>query len=238
MVGKVIRDYMEGGGKKLTVPAFGTFMRRENGEVIFVDLLRGDDRTLSEMVEDAGGYSEVEAMALIDRFIFETKTAIERHGSATIEGFGTMMLDHKGVYQFRYSPKARPVQEHAVQETLFTESPEQARKVPQQNAPQRAARPTQSPASRPSAQHSAPASQRPANNPATAPVGRQQPSHPQSRPQPRPAQNRNRPQDRRPKKQKLSNTDTILVVAIAAAAIALIAMIFAFSAGNMPFLQN
>ncbi len=120
MVGKVIRDYMEGGAKKLTVPGFGTFMRRDGGEVIFVDLLRGDDHILSEMVEDRGGYSEIEAMAVIDRFIFETKNAIESRGNASIAGFGTMTLDHKGVYQFDYSPGARPVKkETAVQESLF-----------------------------------------------------------------------------------------------------------------------
>jgi nucleoid DNA-binding protein len=119
MVGKIIRDYIEGGAKKLTVPGFGTFMRRENGGVVFVDLLRGDDTTLSEMVEDTGGYSQLEAMALIDRFIFETRNRIERHGSAAIDGFGTMRVDHKGVFQFDYSPRARAVKETATQERLF-----------------------------------------------------------------------------------------------------------------------
>lgn len=119
MVSKVIRDYMEGGAGKLTVPGFGTFMRRGKGEIVFVDLLRGDDPTLSQLVEDAGGYSELEAMALIDRFIFRTKSAIERQGSATIEGFGSMTIDSKGIYQFTHTPaRAKKTSETAVQEKI------------------------------------------------------------------------------------------------------------------------
>ncbi len=128
MVGKIIRDYMEGGARKLTVPGFGTFMRKddatdgkERGGIIFVDLLRKDDGVLRELVEDYGQYSEVEAMALVDRFIFETRTAIERKGSSTIDGFGTMTLDHKGLYQFDYSPRTAPRREKAVQEKLFAD---------------------------------------------------------------------------------------------------------------------
>lgn len=119
MVGKVIRSHFEGGAKKLTVPGFGTFMRKDGGEVIFVDLLRTDDGVLSELVEDYGNYSEVEAMALIDRFIFETRTTIERAGHSKIDGFGTLTLDHKGAYRFDYTPRAVPRRENAVQEKLF-----------------------------------------------------------------------------------------------------------------------
>ena len=217
MVGKVIRDYMEGGAKKLTVPGFGTFMRRDEGGVIFVDLLRGDDGVLREMVEDAGNYSEVEAMALIDRYIFETKNTIERHGSATIDGFGTMTLDPKGVYQFEYSPKFRPVKEHAVQERLFEKEPPrsaQPSQTPQSPAPQ--------PASPRAAQPHAEVRRDPPSRTATKP--------PQRRPQAeKPA--------RRPQSKK-SAADTVLIVAIVAAAIALIAMIFGMSSAGMPFLQK
>jgi nucleoid DNA-binding protein len=215
MVGKIIREYMEGGAKKLTVPGFGTFMRRGGGnahggsgyaegegeQIIFVDLLRGDDKTLSELVEDAGGYSEVEAMALIDRFIFEARNSLEKRGSATIDGFGTMTLDHKGVIQFRYSPSGRrPAREETVvQERLFE--------------PVKAAPPV-----------------------AKAPVV-QRPAQPAQRPQQqRPPVRRVAP---RPKKPAATPTDRILIIAIVAAAIALIAMIFGLTSGNsMPFLQQ
>jgi nucleoid DNA-binding protein len=222
MVGRVIRDYMEGGAKKLTVPGFGTFLRREGGdgnargEVIFVDLLRGDDHTLSELVEDSGQYSEVEAMALIDRFIFETKTAIERGGSATIEGFGVMTLDHKGLYRFNYSPKKRLVKEHAVQERLF-ETP--ASRTPVSRTPASGAH---------SGAHSEVRRPRPVvpqNSEPDAPR-RPEPVQARGRVASKAAPNRN---------SRLTRSDLFVVIAIVAAAIALVAMIFGMWTGNMSF---
>jgi nucleoid DNA-binding protein len=230
MVGKVIRDYIEGGAKKLTVPGFGTFMRRDegggnaHGGVIFVDLLRTDDGALREMVEDRGGFSEVEAMALIDRFIFETKNTIERTGNATIDGFGTMSLDQKGVYQFTYSPKARAVKENAVQERLFEkETPRPTSPRPARTT--EANRPT--PPTRPAVKHT----DEWEDEPRKVRTPRSEKRRPERR-SPQPAGARRKPQGKR------STTDTILIVAIAAAAIALIAMIFGMTAGNMPFLQR
>lgn len=114
MIAKIIREYMEGGHKKLTVPGFGTFMRKDSGDIIFVGLLRKDDGMLRGLVEKFGHYSEVEAMALVDRFIFEVRNGIEKNGSAPLDGFGTMYLDESGQYQFERLPQARtPVRESA-----------------------------------------------------------------------------------------------------------------------------
>jgi hypothetical protein len=184
-----------------------------HGGVIFVDLLRTDDGALREMVEDRGGFSEVEAMALIDRFIFETKNTIERTGTATIDGFGTMSLDQKGVYQFAYSPKVRAVKEHATQERLFEkETPRPARPTPQ--------------TPRPIAKQMDEWEDEPRKVRTPRPA-KQQPAR-----RPQPAGARRKPQGKR------SAADTILIVAIVAAAIALVAMIFGMTAGNMPFLQR
>lgn len=218
MVGKVIRDYMEGGAKKLTVPGFGTFMRKEgspegndHGTVIFVDLLRKDDGLLRELVEDYGQYSEVEAMALVDRFIFETRTAIERTGSSVIDGFGTMMLDHKGLYEFDYSPRVAPRPEKAVQEKLF-EANEQPK-----------------PANKPTAD--------PVHKPAPKPESqRTETAKPASK---RPEPHYNRPQTNSAKRvNKKLKTDVVLLVAIAVAVVAILVLIFGLSSGNAPFLNN
>ncbi len=229
MVGKVIRDYMEGGAKKLTVPGFGTFMRREgaqdgndggsaHGDIIFVDLLRGDDKTLSELVEDHGGYTELEAMARIDRWIFETRNAVERNGSAVIAGFGTLTIDHKGVYKFHHSPTPRPTKETAVQERLFEVG----------TPPPSVGRPTSTPPKEGNTAvrggekvaGTASHSRFPSSGGAARSAGVVKIS-PQKRPTARP-----------------SRMDTVLIVAIIAAAIALVALIFGMSSGNMPFLSK
>ena len=211
MVGKIIRDYMEGGNKKLTVPGFGTFMRKDSGEVIFVDLLRKDDGKLRELVEDYGRYGEVEAMALVDRFIFETKNSIEKNGSAPVDGFGTMFLDDKGLYQFDYAPKAetaKPVKENPVQEQLFPKEEPQPR-------------PVQKTADKPVKTSS---SVRPAASMPTKAEGGF--VHEAMR--------------RPPKKTKGkgSKPDMLILIAIIVAAIAILIMIFGLSTGNMPFLNK
>ncbi len=214
MVGKVIRDYMEGGAKKLTVPGFGTFMRRDGTQggssIIFVDLLRVDDsNTLSEMVEDRGSLSELEAMARIDRWIFETRNALERRGSAVIEGFGTFTVDHRGGYKFNHSPVARPTKETAVQERLFDDANRRHEKSRDFNPR--------------STKHSAD------SLPAASADGLSRRTHPKGFSQ---------PSKKRKPTTKPSRMDTILIVAIIAAAIALVVLVFGMSSGNMPFLSK
>ncbi|MDR2882410.1 MAG: hypothetical protein LBU98_01305 [Alistipes sp.] len=223
MVGKVIRDYMEGGAKKLTVPGFGTFMRREStqgggsahGDVIFVDLLRGDDGTLSELVEDCGGYSELEAMARIDRWIFETRNAVERNGSAAIEGFGTLTVDHKGVYKFSHSPSIRPTKETAVQESLFGARTTGA-----------GTRPSVKPDGDEKKDFVSHRGLKPSN------------AEPRESPGRTPQKGIGPTPKKRGQATKPTHTDTILIVAIIAAAIALVALIFGMSSSGMPFLSK
>lgn len=207
MVGKIIRDYIGAGNKKLTVPGFGTFMRKDSGEIIFVDLLRKDDGVLRGLVEEYGNYSEVEAMALVDRFIFGIKHGIERNGSAAIEGFGTMTLDDKGLYQFDYSAQPAPVREKPVQESLFP---------PKSTLQQRPQQPSPAPKPRPAGAR--PASPQPARRPAQ-----------QARPAARPT--------RKPAKGKPAKIDMWIVIAIVAAVIAIVIIVYGLSGSSLPFLQ-
>lgn len=163
MVAKIIREYMKSGHKKLTVPEFGTFMRKDTGEIIFVDLLRKDDGVLRKLVEDYGHYSEVEAMALVDRFIFETRNGIEKNGSVALEGFGTIFRDAKGLYQFELQAQTRP----APQPAAVPKPP-----VPKQEPPQTVS-PAGTPVRRPSPPPVQPTSAVPPRR--TAPAVRRKP---------------------------------------------------------------
>ena len=247
MVGKVIRDYMEGGAKKLAVPGFGTFMRKKkegdeggHGEVIFVDLLRKDDGVLRQLVEDYGRYSEVEAMALVDRFIFETKNAVERRGSASIEGFGTMTIDAKGSYRFDYAPKAKPRQEKAVQEKLFGDN-SGAKTTP-------SIVPTVTPPSLRGAdgdevRHCEERSDEAIHLSDSGLLRASSPRNdnaPKKRPTPKGfSPTKTTQASRRKKKTKPSRADIFMIIAVAAALIAILAMVFGLSTtGNMPFLNK
>jgi len=100
MISKIIHDYLKC-DKRITIPGFGSFIRKENGQIAFVEILRGDDGVLSELVRRHGDYTEVEAAATIDRFIFEIKHALQTRGSIHIKGLGTMSLKQGGKIDFR-----------------------------------------------------------------------------------------------------------------------------------------
>lgn len=218
MIGEIIRDYLDAGNRKLTVPGLGTFMRKDSGEVIFVDLIRKDDGVLRKLIEDSGPHSDIEAMAFVDRFIFEIKRSMDRDGRARIEGLGTMTFDDRGMYLFKPSAGARP-----------EESRPQAPK-PAENRPEHHPAP-----SRPA--HSSP----PARDERTAPPAGGERAPSQAR---RPApiherQKRPAPKQARGQAPKKSNTGVLLVtIAIIAALIAIVAMIFGLSVNNkLPFIE-
>lgn len=100
MVSKIICDYLRH-DKRITVPGFGSFIRKEDGQIAFVDILRGDDGVLSSLVRQKRDYTEVEAAAVIDRFIFEIKHALQTSGSIHIKGLGTMSVKTGGKIDFR-----------------------------------------------------------------------------------------------------------------------------------------
>lgn len=99
MISKIIHDYLLH-DKRITVPGFGSFIRKENGQIAFVEILRGDDGVLSSLVRKQGDYTEVEAAAVIDRFIFEIKHALQTKGSIRIKGLGTMSAAAGGKISF------------------------------------------------------------------------------------------------------------------------------------------
>lgn len=106
MISKIIHDYLLH-DKRITVPGFGSFIRKENGQIAFVEILRADDGVLSSLVRKQGGYTEVEAAAVIDRFIFEIKHALQTRGSIRIKGIGAMSMGSGGkiVFQSESAPQ-------------------------------------------------------------------------------------------------------------------------------------
>ena len=99
MISKIIHDYLQH-EKRITIPGFGSFIRKENGQIIFMEILRSDDGVLSSLVRKHGDYTEVEAAAVIDRFIFEIRHALQTKGSIRIKGLGTMHTEEGGKIAF------------------------------------------------------------------------------------------------------------------------------------------
>ncbi len=119
--------------KRLVVPNLGAFVvNPSNGELIFVELLKQDDGVLMRQLM-ADGLSAVDAMNMIDRFVFEIRHKVESGGTATLNGIGRMSLAEDGLYRFEYDPDAgreiavpaSPIEEPApIEEPVVEPQPE------------------------------------------------------------------------------------------------------------------
>lgn len=112
--------------KRLVVPNLGAFVvNPSNGDLIFVELLKQDDGVLMRQLM-ADGLSAVDAMNMIDRFVFEIRHKVESGGTATLNGIGRMSLAEDGLYRFEYDPDAGreiAVPVSAVEESAPVEEP-------------------------------------------------------------------------------------------------------------------
>lgn len=177
MINKIIAEYLRT-NKRLVVPHFGAFIRKENSEaIVFVPFLKKDDGVLQQLLVSEYGMDSADAQAVIDEYIAEIKESIAARGAYVIEGVGRLMTDSNGICYLELS--AAPAQAAAVR-PVDTASPVGPASFPAPSAEparhtkiQQQARPTektdklgaaaspQSPARKPEAQY--PPDTRPSN---------------------------------------------------------------------------
>ena len=177
MINKIIAEYLRT-NKRLVVPHFGAFIRKENSEaIVFVPFLKKDDGVLQQLLVSEYGMDSADAQAVIDEYIAEIKERIAARGANVIEGVGRLMTDSNGICYLELG--AAPAQAAAVR-PVDTASPVGPASFPAPSAEparhtkiQQQARPTektdklgaaaspQSPARKPEAQY--PPDTRPSN---------------------------------------------------------------------------
>lgn len=177
MINKIIAEYLRT-NKRLVVPHFGAFIRKENSEaIVFVPFLKKDDGVLQQLLVSEYGMDSADAQAVIDEYIAEIKESIAARGAYVIEGVGRLMTDSNGICYLELG--AAPAQAAAVR-PVDTASPVGPTSFPAPSAEparhtkiQQQARPTektdklgaaaspQSPARKPEAQY--PPDTRPSN---------------------------------------------------------------------------
>ena len=177
MINKIIAEYLRT-NKRLVVPHFGAFIRKENSEaIVFVPFLKKDDGVLQQLLVSEYGMDSADAQAVIDEYIAEIKESIAARGAYVIEGIGRLMTDSNGICYLELG--AAPAQAAAVR-PVDTASPVGPASFPAPSAEparhtkiQQQARPTektdklgaaaspQSPARKPEAQY--PPDTRPSN---------------------------------------------------------------------------
>ena len=135
----VIANYLRDNHRRLVVPAFGAFVVKESGEVLFSELLKTDDGVLRGLLA-AGGLSELECAGLIDRFIFDVRNALSEKGRFDMGGFGGLAVGADGEIRF-VSPAAAPT-EKTTEKTVVPKAVQTAKTVvskPERERPKAAA---------------------------------------------------------------------------------------------------
>ncbi len=88
MIEKVISDYMEA-HLRLTLPGFGTLIRRDSGEIVFTEMLRSDDGILTAKVAEYLGISKENARATVDTTVASFRKELSETGQFTLPGLGS-----------------------------------------------------------------------------------------------------------------------------------------------------
>ena len=104
MVNKIIAEYM-GRNKRLIVPEFGAFIKKENeGNIVFVPFLKKDDGVLAEEIATGYGIRTTDASTIINEYVAEIRDTVANNGSYLIEGLGRIKVDANHSYYLEYNP--------------------------------------------------------------------------------------------------------------------------------------
>lgn len=131
MIDNIIAKYLQT-RKRLVVPDFGAFIRKDSGEIVFVEFLKKDDQILSRMIRHEYALDEHEAREAIEGYILNVRQTVGRTGQYVVEGIGRLHTDPNGLYALTYDPSA-----HAEAEPVGALQPEPEYHAPDpESAPQ------------------------------------------------------------------------------------------------------
>lgn len=108
MVDRIIVSYLSG-NKRLVIPGFGAFLRKDPAGVVFVEFLKNDDGVLNSLLSAEMGVSEDEAVAIVGDFVTTINRRLHTNGSYIIEGLGELVMNSNGVCDLRYDPEQKNV---------------------------------------------------------------------------------------------------------------------------------
>lgn len=98
MVENAIGRVFVKGSRRVIVPGVGAFIKRENGEIIFTDMLREDDGMLAASVVGIFGISEDKAREIVGHYALGLKKELQASGRVAVNGIGILTADPDGKY--------------------------------------------------------------------------------------------------------------------------------------------
>lgn len=106
MIVEIIAKYLES-NKRLVVPNLGAFIVKVPAQtILFSNLIKSDDGVLRAQLAQRG-MSELDAAALIDRFVFEVNYRLEHSGVCALAAFGVLRAAQNGTVAFTYDTSAK-----------------------------------------------------------------------------------------------------------------------------------
>ncbi|MBO5983888.1 MAG: hypothetical protein J6P90_02575 [Rikenellaceae bacterium] len=106
MIVEIIAKYLES-NKRLVVPNLGAFIVKVPKQtILFSNLIKGDDGILRAQLVQRG-MSELDAAALVDRFVFEVNYRLEHSGVCALAAFGVLRVATNGTVAFTYDTSAK-----------------------------------------------------------------------------------------------------------------------------------
>ena len=106
MIVEIIAKYLES-NKRLVVPNLGAFIVKVPREtILFSNLIKSDDGVLRAQLAQRG-MSELDAAALIDRFVFEVNYRLEHSRVCALAAFGVLRAAQNGTVAFTYDTSAK-----------------------------------------------------------------------------------------------------------------------------------
>ena len=128
---KIIVEYLAS-NRRLVIPEFGAFVKKESGEVVFSELLRTDDGVLASLLS-ARGLSDMEVAVVVDRYIFEVRHELEQCGYCRLGEVGTLRVEPSTKSLRLYPPLEQselPQQMHYVPKPAEKQEPRVERETP------------------------------------------------------------------------------------------------------------
>lgn len=107
-IAKIIFSHLAS-SRSVVVPTLGAFLRKDDGTVIFSELMKKQDGVLRELIKKELSVDDLTADALIDRFCYDVRDRLRESGACVFANYGTLCAERDGSLRFLESvPEPEP----------------------------------------------------------------------------------------------------------------------------------
>lgn len=100
---------------RLIIPEVGTLLRRkENGEIVFMEMLRKSDGILVGLIINTLDVSPSNANEIVNNYVATIKQQLATNKKFIIDGVGVLLARADGGINFSFTPSAHSIPEHGV----------------------------------------------------------------------------------------------------------------------------